>query len=164
MTDIRIVQRGSEFEAVTLDWLLTPIGELDTSNELATAVTVALLTDRRAEPDDQLPDERSDDRRGWWGDLDAETLFGGWPIGSRLWLLSRAKITGVGSREGPLVARIEAYLDEAMQPFVDAGIATRHEVSVERIGNERIDGSVTLYRGNRAEVALRYQDLWSGIR
>ena len=38
MTDIRLAQRGADpFEAVTLDFLLTPTGELDTSLELATA-------------------------------------------------------------------------------------------------------------------------------
>ena len=83
MTDIRIVQIATP-EVVTLDWLMTPIGEIDTTQELATAVTVALGTDRLALVADELPDPNDNDRRGWWGDLDAEQIHDGWPIGTRL--------------------------------------------------------------------------------
>jgi phage gp46-like protein len=37
-------------------------------------VKLALLTDAIADPADILPDPDSNDRRGWWGDLDAETI------------------------------------------------------------------------------------------
>jgi phage gp46-like protein len=162
MTDIRIAQQGSAFEAVTLDLLLTPMGELDTTQELATAVTVALLTDALAGPDDVLPDQGTD-RRGWWGDLDANELWDGWPIGSKLWLFARAKITPRQAREGSTTARIEAYIREALQPFLDRKIASRLDVSVTRVGTERIEAAIVLYRGPRQAVELRFASLWDGI-
>ena len=99
MTDIRIINHAS-LNGVWMDWLLQPNGLLDESMELATTVLVALGTDRLATDTDMLPDIDSTDRRGWWGDLDAETLWDGWQIGSRLWLLARAKITGSGCAGG----------------------------------------------------------------
>ncbi|WP_407529444.1 phage GP46 family protein [Methylobacterium oryzisoli] len=166
MTDIRLKQSGSPFEAVTLDFLLTPLGDLDTEHELATAVTVALCTDRRADDADTLPDPNSADRRGWWADADARQIWDGWPIGSRLWLLSRASITPSGAREGSTTARAEAYIREALEPFTDPQrrIASRVEVDVVRNGTERIDAQVTLYRGREQPVALVFEDLWRGIR
>ena len=55
-------------------------------DDLITALTVSLFTDRRAADDDELLDG-SDDRRGWWGDNAAA------PLGSRLWMLERSKRT-----------------------------------------------------------------------
>lgn len=80
----------------------------------ATAMLIALGSDRRARPDDVLPDEprpAPDEltilgrRRGWTGDaLDHLRRR----IGSRLWLLSRAKQT----EETRL--RAVAYAEEAL--------------------------------------------------
>ncbi|TCR60932.1 phage GP46 family protein [Bosea sp. BK604] len=162
MTDIRIVQIVTP-EAVTLDWLLTPTGELDTTQELATAATVALGTDRLALPADVLPDPNDSDRRGWWGDLDAEVIHDGWPIGTRLWLMSRDKITGPEARQGSTIARAEEFVREALQPFVDRQIATSVEVRAERTDTGRIDVLATFYRGAQPAIALRYADLWTEI-
>ena len=90
MPDIRLIQdaRNPPLKySVSVDWSLLADGTLDDDNALATAVIVALGTDRLADPDDILPDPDSTDRAGWWGDLDAEEIWDGWPIGSRLWLL-----------------------------------------------------------------------------
>ena len=150
-------------EAITLDWLLGSAA-LPAEDDLVACTVIALCSDRRALPDDVLPNTDNDDRRGWWGDTDAETLHDGWPIGSRLWLLERAKITGVGAREGSLTARVEAYVREAVVEFKDRGVASRIDVVAQRVGTERIDAAVTLYRGNTPEVALRFADLWSNIQ
>jgi phage gp46-like protein len=165
MTDIRLVQQG-EFPyqtEVSVDWMLLQDGTLDSKDALATAVIVALGTDRLALRTDILPDPDSTDRRGWWGDLDAELLWGGWPIGTRLWLVSREKITGAAAQRGALVARIDSYIREAIQPFIDRQIASRFEVWVERKDRQRIDALVRLYRGPELAVDLRYQVLWAGI-
>ena len=162
MTDARLVQI-SDGEAVTLDLLLTPIGDLDTTQELATAVTIALGTDARAKPDDVLPNPNDDNRRGWWGDTEAKEIWDGWPIGCRLWLLSRAKITGAGAREGATKARVEQYIHEALQPFIDRKIATKKTVEVTRNGVGRFDAVVTLFRGPKPAIELRYSDLWNEI-
>ena len=152
-----------EPEAISLDWLLGPADETDGSGDLVAAVVIALCTDRRAKPDDVLPDPDNDDRRGWWGDTDAEEIWEGWPIGSRLWLLERAKITGANARIGSLIARVEEYIREALKPFQDKGIVTRFSAVATRIGTERIDAEVRLYRGNLPAIELRFADLWRGI-
>jgi phage gp46-like protein len=163
MTDIRILQTAT-LEAVTLDWLLQDNGTLDETQALASAVTVALGTDRLALIDDALPDLDDDDRRGWWGDLDAEELYGAWPVGSRLWLMSRSKIVGQGAEGGATTFNAEAYVKEALQPFVQRGIFSRYEVHAVRIDRSRIDVSVVIYRGPLPAIELKYQSIWDEIR
>jgi phage gp46-like protein len=148
---------------VTVDWFLRDDGTLDDTHALATAVIVALGTDRLADENDILPDPDETDRRGWWGDLQAEEIWQGWPIGTRLWLLSRAKITGPGASEGATVARVEQYIREAIQPFIDLRIASSFDVHVNRVGKERIDALIRMYRGPNTAVELRFQILWAGI-
>ena len=165
MPDIRLVQQA-EFPPqteVSVDWLLLANGTLDDTDELATAVIVALGTDRLAEREDILPDPDSTDRHGWWGDLETEQIWQGWPIGTRLWLLKRDKIVSASARQGSTLVRVEQYIREALQPFIDLRIASRMEVWAERVGKERIQAIVRLYRGPELAVDLRYQVLWEDI-
>jgi phage gp46-like protein len=149
---------------VGLDWKLNDNGDLagDDSDALATAVIIALGTDGLAAKEEVLPDPHSSDRMGWWGDLDAEEIWNGWPLGSRLWLLSRAKITDSLSLEGATVTRVENYLRESLQPFVDRRVATSFSMDVSRnaYNRNRIDAEVTIFRGQRPAVALQFQILW----
>jgi phage gp46-like protein len=161
MPDTIVVQSRS---AVTRDWLLTPVDQRDPSEDLADCVVIALGTDRLAQPDDELPEKSDTNRRGWWGDLDADAIRDGWPIGTRLWLLSRSSITGAAARRGSTVARVETYIREALQPFKDKGVASRVSVTAERVGVERIDATATIYRGPLASIVLRFSDLWQSIR
>ena len=163
MTDIRIVNHTS-LAGIWADWLQLGDGTLDQTEELVNVVKVALLTDAIADPTDILPDPDSTDRRGWWGDLEAETLWNGWPIGCKCWLLKRAKITPAQAREGSTLARAESYVRVALQPMIDNLICSAFDVSVTRVGLERIDVLVTVYRGPREEIQLQFQDLWSNIR
>jgi phage gp46-like protein len=149
--------------SVALDWSLLPAGDLDDRQALATAVLLALGTDRLADRADILPDPDSSDRAGWWGDLDAEEIWGGWPIGSRLWLLKRDKIENPGSQRGATVTRAEHYIREAIQPFIDLKIASRMDVSASRVGRDRIDAVVRLYRGPQLAIELRYELLWDEL-
>jgi phage gp46-like protein len=162
MPDIRLVQdtRWPRY-SISVDWSLLADGTLDDAQALATAVIVALGTDRLASPDDILPDPDSTDRAGWWGDLDAEELFDGWPIGSRLWLLKRSKIVGPEDPYGATIVRVEDYIREAIQPFVDMRIASSFDVEAQRVGIERIDALVVIYRGPKRPVELRFQVLWT---
>jgi phage gp46-like protein len=165
MPDIRLVQR-TDFPArtsVSVDWLLLGDGTLDDTEALATAVIVALGTDRLASIDDELPDPDSTDRRGWWGDLDAQEIWGGWEIGSRLWLMQRAKITGSNAARGSTLVRVKHYIQEAIQPFLSLRIVTVMDVQVEQVDTQRIDALVRLYRGPTTAVELRYQILWQDI-
>lgn len=147
---------------LTMDWLLTPQNLFDDTHELESAVLMAIGTDRRANADDPLPTP-DDNLRGWWGDTDAQEIWEGWPVGSRLWLLDRAKITDQNYKYGSTVARVETYLRECLMPFISAGIATKVDVSAQRYNEQTITATVTLYRGSRAAVALQFQALWNDL-
>ena len=114
MTDVRLKEYAS-LQGVTMDFLLRDSGALDEREELATAARVALGTDRMANVNEVLPDPDSTDRRGWWGDMDAEDIWGGWPIGCKNWLLTRAKITDAPSVEGSTLQRARQYTQDALQ-------------------------------------------------
>jgi phage gp46-like protein len=145
-----------------MDWVLTSDG-LSEEEELATAIRVALGTDALADPEEILPDPDSVDRRGWWGDLDAEEIWNGWPIGCKNWLLLRAKIADLGSVEGATVVRVEQYTREALKPFVDRRIASKISVVAQRVGRQEIDANVIIYRGPLPAIELRFQFLWSQV-
>jgi phage gp46-like protein len=164
--DIRLVQR-LDFPyrtEVSSDWLLLDDGTLDETQALATAVIVALGTDRLAAPSDILPDPDSTDRRGWWGDLEADLIWGGWPIGCRLWLLRRSKIAPPGAQEGSTLVRVQHYIQEAIQPFIDLRLASGMEVIVARVDPQRINALIRLYRGPKIAIELQYQVLWDDIQ
>jgi phage gp46-like protein len=162
--DIRLVQ-NTYFPkySVTLDWSVRGDGTLDDTEALATAVCVALGTDALASVDEPLPDPDSTDREGWWGDLDAEIIWNGWPIGSKLWLLRRAAIEGPNAQRGPTIALVKNYIVEAIQPFVDQRIASTFDVTVTRVDKQRIDALIHIYRGPAQEIELRYAVLWDEL-
>jgi phage gp46-like protein len=167
MPDVRLVQQA-EFpyqQEESVDWLLLPNGALDDTQALATAVIVALGTDRLAAEDDvpYLPDPDSTDRRGWWADFDADWIWQGWPIGSRLWTLRREKITGAGAQRGPTVVRVKLYCKEALRPFLDLKICSRIDIEAVRMSDQRIDALIKMYRGPALAVDLRYAVLWDDI-
>ena len=143
--------------------MLLDDGTLDDTQALATAVIVALGTDALADPSDILPDPDSTDRRGWWGNLDAQEIWGGWDIGCKLWLLTRSKITGAEAWEGATVTRVEQYIRDAIQPFIDRRIGSKMLVQAERVGRDQINAVVRLYRGPELEIELQYQILWNDI-
>lgn len=97
-------------------------GDLVAGNELSTLVLISLFTDRRANADDKLPD--GIDPRGWWSDA-----MDGSKIGSRLWLLERA-------RNLPETLRLaKDYATEALQWLVKDGIAKKVLVTAVAVGN-----------------------------
>jgi phage gp46-like protein len=163
MPDIRIVQ-NTWFPrySVTCDWNLLSDGTLDDTQALATAIIVALGTNALAQPDDELPGFDGD-MQGWWGNLDAELIWGGWPIGSRLWELKLSKITGTDAIEGATVTRVEQYIREAIQPFIQRRIGSAIYVEATRVGLEQIVALVRIYRGPMLEIELQYQILWDEI-
>ena len=163
MSDVRIVSSATLRETVA-DWLLLRTGNLDERDELANIVKVALMTDRQSDIDEVRPDPDNDDRRGWWGDYQAEAIWRGWPIGTKNWLLTRAKISDRFSAEGDTVARAENYTREAVRPLVDGKIATQIEVYANRVGIERIDVRVVVQRGPNQDVDLLFQDMWNKLR
>jgi phage gp46-like protein len=162
VTDIKLDQKRVWLENTFMDWLQTSEG-LSEDEELATAVRVAIATDALASIDDVLPDIDDQDRRGWWGDLDAQEIWGGWPIGCKHWLLRRAKISDRFSIEGDTVLRAKAYVRASLQPFVERRIASRFDVEATRVGRDKISVQVMMYRGPRRAIDLRFQVLWADV-
>jgi phage gp46-like protein len=162
--DIRLVQNKMFPKySVTLDWQLLPNGTLDDSQALATAVCVALGTNALADQHDLLPDPDSSERCGWWGDLDAELIWNGWPIGSKLWLLRRSKITPASAQQGSTLVLVENYIRDAMQPFVNRRICSSFDIWVTRVNPQRIDALLRIYRGPQQPIELAYQILWDAM-
>jgi phage gp46-like protein len=139
---------------------LLSYGALDERQALATSICVALGTDALADPFDQLPDPNSNDRMGWWGNLDAEEIWDGWDIGCRLWLLKRSSILPPNSDYGPTLVKIENYISEAIQPFIDRRIASTFAVEATRTGVNSVNALVRIYRGPELEIELQFQVLW----
>ena len=160
MPDIRLVPVATP-DVVTWDWLQTPAGLLDETNELITAVLIAFNSDAVAAPSDVLPDPRSDDRRGWWGDMDAATIWSGWPLGSKLWLLTRASIVDQNAREGATVTRAATVVcSNACSPSSRPASVRR---SMSKYGNRRI-ATIASWRASRSIAARSRRSRWSFSR
>jgi phage gp46-like protein len=142
------------------DWVFDG-NDLVTTDTLQTAVLVSLLTDRLANTDDEIPDGTGE-RRGWWADM-ALPLANAAPvgdlIGSRLWLLSRRKVTEP--------TRIDAitYCVEALQWLLDDDIAAA--VNVQAAWNPdtlgRLDITIAISRtgADGGTAASRFDLAWS---
>jgi len=165
-SDVRYLQLADKKPfryAVELDWLLTDQNLIADGLDLQSAVIVALGTDALAGVSDVLPDPDASDRRGWWGDIDAEEIWNGWPVGCKLWLLSRAKIIGPLAREGSTIGRALSYTREAMKPFTQQRIAAQIDVAAAQIDTQRIDVGVIIRRGPADTIELRYAELWEEL-
>ncbi|MFH5923853.1 phage GP46 family protein [Roseomonas xinghualingensis] len=133
------------------DWQLGDHGALLTAPALETAVMVSLFTDARARPGDTLP-AGTTDRRGWWGSaLDNE------PVGSRLWLLRRAK------REPETLRRAREFIIEALAWLTEDQVATRVDVETEWRSPTSMGASIVIHQGEGRQAALRAEWAWQGI-
>lgn len=163
-SDVRFLQQlDFPAYAVELDWMMTDQRLIADGYDLQSAVIVALGTDALAPAGEELPDPDATDRRGWWGDMDADEIWGGWPVGCLLWLLQRVSITGAAARHGSTEARADGWTRAAMKPFTERLIASRIDVDTSQPWIDRIDVGVTIYRGPTPVVELRYSDLWDDL-
>jgi phage gp46-like protein len=163
-SDVRYLQQlDFPAYAVMLDWLLSDQRLVADGYDLQSAVIVALGTDALAPVDEALPDPDATDRRGWWGDMDADEIWGGWPVGCLLWLLARRSITGASAYSGSTLVRADGWTRDAMTPFTDRLIASSIDVSTDQLGLDRIDVGVTIYRGPDPAIDLRYAALWDDL-
>jgi phage gp46-like protein len=131
------------------DWSMSgPI--LTTGNDLETAIIISLFSDRMAQPDDVIPDG-SNDPRGWWAD---DTV----PIGSRLWLLRRAKQTK------DTLQKAYDYIAEALQWMIDDGVVGRFDISVQWVRAGVLGAQITAYKPSGTLLTTgRYTWAWEGI-
>jgi phage gp46-like protein len=116
-----------------------------------TAILVSLFTDRRADPDDVLPDN-TDDKSGWWGDTLNEEND---KDGSRIWLVGRSK------NIPDILPMIEGYIIEALQWMIDDQIASTINVSLERRGMSEVTISLEIVRPIKSEtISYKYYYNW----
>jgi phage gp46-like protein len=131
------------------DWLLAGT-QLQSGQDLVSAVLISLFSDRIANPDDVIPDG-TNDPRGWWGDDAAH------PIGSRLWLLSRAKQTT------DTLARAQTYIAEALQWLIDDGVVARFDIYVEWTRASFLGARVVAYKNDGTTLSTSFQSAWKGL-
>lgn len=143
---------GLFWSGVDADLELSAIGDLASDAGLDTAVLLSLFTDRRLEDNDTPPDG-SDDRRGWWGDQ--FSAVDGDKIGSRLWLLSRAKQTQ------DTLDRAEEYAKEALQWLLDDSVSSRIDVQASWIARGTMELDVQIYRPTGQTFQKRYNYNWA---
>jgi phage gp46-like protein len=131
-------------------------GDLTREEGLQTAVMMSLYSDRRADNDDILPDPNNMDKRGWWGDQISE--YENDKIGSKLWLLERAKAT----ENNLSLARI--YMEECLDWMLEDEVV--QDIEVETESQKRQDGTatlaakITIYQSDGQVIALKFDDLW----
>jgi phage gp46-like protein len=129
--------------------VLVACGGLSTGNELTTAVLISLFTDGRANGDDTIPD--GSDSRGWWADA-----LDGKRIGSRLWLLERA-------RDLPETYRLaEDYANESLQWLLADGIASKITVKAHATDNCKgeLDFTVKIEKPDNKSLAWKFRYAW----
>jgi phage gp46-like protein len=132
------------------DWSMAG-ADLLSGDDLVTATLISLFTDRSATPTDKLPDGTTD-RRGWWGDI-AQTP----PIGSRLWLLARAKLM-------PATAAIaKGYVRDALQWLIDDGVASSIDVAASILLPRTLAVTLTITRTDGTARVIRYQWAWDQL-
>lgn len=117
--------------------------------DLQTAVILSLFSDRQALVDDPILDG-SGDRRGWW----ADDPNAGRLIGSRLWLLERAK------RTQETLNRAQAYIVEALQWLVDDLVVFRFDIAVEWAAQHTLEANITAMREDGNSQAMRFLWAW----
>ena len=120
-------------------------------DDLPRAVINSLFSWKRAEDDDELP---GTSREGWWADSFNDD---GDQFGSRLWLLSRSKITD------ETLLRAEEYAQEALQWLIDDGVAVSIDVKAERGEKEQLDLVITISQPEQKDLTARFADVWSSL-
>lgn len=118
-----------------------------TGRELETALLVSLFSDRLAAENDDAPDNTGD-RRGWWADGDT-------PIGSRLWLLARAKQTN------ETLQRAYDFVAESLQWLIDDGVVQSFDISVTWVRAGFLGVQITTYQPN---ATTRYGWVWGSLQ
>jgi phage gp46-like protein len=116
-----------------------------------TAALISLFTRRRAEDDDELPDPKSD-KGGWWAD--AYSSVEGDLIGSRLWLLSRSKLSQ------SVLNQARDYITEAIQWMVDDGLCESVEVTTERYEDSPDTMAIKVQPTKPSKVLGKWVGIW----
>lgn len=129
--------------------------DLATDQGLMTAGLLSLFLDRRAEDDDVPPSGDPTDRRGWWADEFAEVE--GDRIGSRLWLLDRAK------RTSETALKCEEYVREGLAWMIEDSVVSSIDVPVEMTRDALLFAAV-LNRPGADPITLKFSQKWDHMQ
>lgn len=142
MTDITTLWNAEQSVG---DWAEAS-GDLQSGDDLETAILISLFTDRLAREDD---DYDGDNRRGWWGDQDQD-----YPIGSRLWLLNRQKLTLV------VANKAQDFAAEALKWLTDDGVVASITPVTQIVYPNRLNLFITYQKPGQDAVSKRYFWVW----
>jgi phage gp46-like protein len=133
---------------------------LATNQDLVTAVTISLFTNRRADASDILPVPNSIDRGGWWGSTYLQTdPLAGFPLGSRLWLLSRS----ISNTQ--LLITAQGYCQEALAWIKNRGIARTITVTTSFLNGDqsKLKIAIEIIKPNGQAVNWSYNWAWNQV-
>lgn len=121
---------------------------IKTDDSWLTLIIIMLFSDRRALEDDALPD-RTSNRRGWPGDS-----YFPYPIGSRLWLLSREKIVP------RVLYDAKDYAIEALEPLISEGYASDVSVEVSVWNGDWMRFDINIYKPDGSSMSYAVSKRW----
>lgn len=121
---------------------------LASGGDLETAILISLFSDREASSDDVISDGTGDPR-GWIGDVDQD-----YKIGSRLWLLERAKQTQETLRLA------NDYIAESLQWLIDDSVVARFDITTEWTRPGMLGANLVAYQQSGAAIAFNFSWVW----
>lgn len=124
-----------------------PGAGLVSGRDIETAVLISIFTDAQADPADVIPDGTADPR-GWWADP---------TMGSKLWLLQRAKRT-----DGTLQLAI-AYLKQALAWLTSDGVAAEVDVTAAWAPGGLLAGQVSVTEPSGAQSKMPFSYAWKDV-
>ena len=125
-----------------IDWILAD-RDVERDAGFETAIMLTLLTNKRADDNDILPDDYGD-KGGWWGDSVPNVV--GDQIGWKGWLLRREQTTDA------VIARCKEYLIDGFQWMIDDNIVAGVEANVTRV-----DGILSAPNDSVLFIQLNFQ-------
>ena len=126
------------------DFSLDANGDIDTEDFFDTSLLYSLFGERRASADEMVDPNR---RRGWIGNT------GGFESGSKIWLLSQARLT----RDN--LNRLQDEAAKSLQWLVDDGYAVSIDPVVATISNGKVLLDITIRR-SRDKIDRKFFTLW----
>jgi len=118
--------------------------DLANDTTLRTSILISLLTDRRADPDDAVPNV-TETHRGWWADALTDI-----PIGSKLWLLGRSTINN------ETLTKSELYISECLGWMITDLLIQAVHVTSEQTGPYKIAWNILLERKKERNIFFRF--------
>lgn len=143
MTDLKLVPGDDGFYDIDFNGF-----DLVLTADLEPSVLISVETIARAKPDDQLP-QNTDIRRGNWRDQFLEI-----PMGSRLWILSREKMSP------DILSRINQLFFECLEWMVIDGVATRVLITSEIYNDEIIFINARIQRPGKEDLNFPFYYNW----